>query len=1184
MIICTWPAGIFFTNVTELHISALGFISCGHYNRAAVNMVSVQKSGILNCIFHNCYSTNKQAGGAICYLSTSSVNDNYFYASGGAVYMDTSNDLTLTGNYFQNNSAACGGALGVWKSTLIITENVFRNNRAINLIAVDYFSIDEGVGGVLSSVYSTLTLEGNAFQDNSVNADSGIAGALFVLLSCINLTGNSFKGNSAYIGGTLLALDSSLTLTGNTFQRNSAYTFGGAVDVENSTGSIRNNTFQNHSSLNGGALSVSNSILNLTGNTFRFNTATQGGAIMAFHNSVLDLTNNHFSESSAKMLGGAILVIGNSSARLCGINVIRSNTAQYGGGIATLDSQLELVGNTSFMENTANYGGGLYAHNTRINGNATFTSNLAVEGGGAVYAAKSILHFKGSVAFINNSAVNGNGGGLLLSGESKFYLQPDTHAYFINNSAKSTGGAIKVEEYDPLTYCIYDMMSYDVSSNECFFQLQNQTEHWENKTASEIERIIEELNVKIYFGNNSALKAGADLHGGSVDNCTFSNIKTNLCYMCPTSGEIFDIIVDTENKPDISSNPLHICTCRDNLTNCSGSYFPEPVYPGGTLEIPVIAHGQRNGTTTAVIQVLSTPSVFRGTENIQSINNDCTTLKYTVRASSTQEMTLYAEGPCPPTETNTLRILIDMQQCPPGFRLSQFQPVCICAERLQRFTNTCLIDHKTVLQPHEAEFWVGYDAESQGLILHPHCPFDYCTSKRLYLAVDDSDRQCNYNRSGLLCGRCGQNLSLALGSSRCLQCSNSYLALLPAFAFAGIALVLLLLALRLTVAAGTINGLIFYANILAANSALFFQPKVTNILTVFIAWLNLDLGIETCFYSGMDAYVKMWLQFAFPLYVWALVGLIIVGSHYSGRIAKVFGSNPIAVLATLFLLSYAKLLRIAFAVLSYTVLEYPNREQIVWLYDGNIRYLSGKHTPLFIAAMFCLIFLFLPYTLLLIFSQWLQTKSRWKAFSWINGPNFKPFLDAYHAPYSDKHRYWTGTMLLLRFVLFLISAFPFSKLGDPRINLLAIACSTTALLTIIAIFGDRVYKNWCLSLLEISFLLNLTIVAVATLYVRPNTDGGNHNAITFTSVGIAFATFIGILIYHSVQQMKETSLYKRVYLRHGYTQVVSTNQCEPMYTVPEDPPDVVYVSGSAPTQTVVDIRNGELREPCMATD
>ena len=31
--------------------------------------------------------------------------------------------------------------------------------------------------------------------------------------------------------------------------------------------------------------------------------------------------------------------------------------------------------------------------------------------------------------------------------------------------------------------------------------------------------------------------------------------------------------------------------------------------------------------------------------------------------------------------------------------------------------------------------------------------------------------------------------------------------------------------------------------------------------------IHLDLGIETCFYDGMDGYTKIWLQLAFPLYL-----------------------------------------------------------------------------------------------------------------------------------------------------------------------------------------------------------------------------------------------------------------------------------------------------------------------------
>ena len=56
-----------------------------------------------------------------------------------------------------------------------------------------------------------------------------------------------------------------------------------------------------------------------------------------------------------------------------------------------------------------------------------------------------------------------------------------------------------------------------------------------------------------------------------------------------------------------------------------------------------------------------------------------------------------------------------------------------------------------------------------------------------------------------------------------------------------------------------------------------------------------------------------------------------------------------------------------------------------------------------------------------------------------------------------------------------------------------------------------VYKNWCLGALEGSFALNLIILAAATYHAK--LTGGNQLAVVYTSVSIAFATFIGILVY-----------------------------------------------------------------------
>ena len=134
-------------------------------------------------------------------------------------------------------------------------------------------------------------------------------------------------------------------------------------------------------------------------------------------------------------------------------------------------------------------------------------------------------------------------------------------------------------------------------------------------------------------------------------------------------------------------------------------------------------------------------------------------------------------------------------------------------------------------------------------------------------------------------------------------------------------------------------------------------------------------------------------------------------------------TNPISVLATLFLLSYIKLLRTIITTFSFTTLDYPkDRTVAVWVYDGNIGYLEGKHIPLFLAGLLAFLFLFLPFTLLLLFGQCIVSGSNHRLLTWVNKPKVRSLLDAYHGPYKNHHRYWTGMLLLLCFALFISSA------------------------------------------------------------------------------------------------------------------------------------------------------------------
>ena len=166
-----------------------------------------------------------------------------------------------------------------------------------------------------------------------------------------------------------------------------------------------------------------------------------------------------------------------------------------------------------------------------------------------------------------------------------------------------------------------------------------------------------------------------------------------------------------------------------------------------------------------------------------------------------------------------------------------------------------------------------------------------------------------------------------------MECSHSatcnFIWLTFVMALAGVVLVVFLLLVKMTVSSGTINGLIYYANVMSFSGLLDrYNCVIHPMFQVFISWINLDLGIEVCFYSGMDVYLKTWLQFVFPFYIWFLVGVIIVVCHYSSTGMKVMGMRNIEVLATLFLLSYAKLLKTIVTALSVTNIMVANADNI----------------------------------------------------------------------------------------------------------------------------------------------------------------------------------------------------------------------------------------------------------------
>ena len=141
-------------------------------------------------------------------------------------------------------------------------------------------------------------------------------------------------------------------------------------------------------------------------------------------------------------------------------------------------------------------------------------------------------------------------------------------------------------------------------------------------------------------------------------------------------------------------------------------------------------------------------------------------------------------------------------------------------------------------------------------------------------------------------------------------------------------------------------------------------------------------------------------------------------------------------LATLFLLSYTKILSMVCHVLFFytQTTHLPSRHtQLFWSVDTSVELFGVKFTLLFVICL--LMFLLLTYfnTFLLFPRSLLRLKV-------VN--KFKPLIDPYLSPYKDKNCYWTGLQLLLGNVFFGLSAL------DNTVSLLCGIILTTILLCV----------------------------------------------------------------------------------------------------------------------------------------
>ena len=1072
----------------ETVIQSTSVIRCSDSNRTSIQLISTRDVVLKSLTIANCGEFGSYQGYNVTLLFVDinivtleyvSVHNN----SGYGLYLVNALTVLIINSSFANNGAhetSGGNALMYYNDQLerLSRVNIVNSNFTMGLgcgITLLYYNETKAEVNISNSIFSYNT----NMQKGGGGVSIGLhkAGGNIKFSNCIIYNNNAQKfggGVGINISGNGSIEFSNCNICNNHVQR-----YGGGVDIYLAGGgniefdncTIHNNTAQRHG----------------------------GGVLINFYSHSIEFRNCSINNNIAQLYGGGMFIDTRGSGIIGFCNcTIYNNTAIHGLAfvlhdflaISKIDFNFKnvIVNFNKVLDKLDIYQSAMALVNID---NITFdqieVSNHNTTG---LVSFNSLITFAKNSTFVNNSGIYG--GGIALYESSRLLLKEYTNVSFINNHANESGGGIFVSQ----------VLGFSVDfTTDCTFEVIPRHNSDDNKTV-------------LYFVNNTANISGNVLYGGKINKCLKNLYFDHLFYYPQQTG-----------LSTVSSDPVQVCFCESNEQNCNITNISIIATPGIDVNVSLATVGLKKGLTKGTIKfTLSDSSMNVQTDN-SMLNATCTnvTLKLSANpdllSSTTINVTLKNSIDESYHEFQAKVIDITIKSCPIGYPLTN--DACTCRIGLNTSSTTC--DINTQIITRHGNKWIGYKNDSNCLIIHPNCPFDYCNDGTVFFKIISPDPQCLLNRSGILCGQCAKGLSLMLGSNQCGQCTNNYIALIIPFALAGIALVAFVIALNLTVSVGTINGLIFYANVVKIYEPIFFPEGPIHILSQFISWINLDLGIETCFFDGMDSCSKIWLQFIFPGYVWFLLILIIILLRYSSKVVRLVGRQAIPVLATMILLSYTKLIRTVFLVLRYTGVSCIGENNVTfksWYVDATAPYLKGCHIALFLFSLAVIMFLIVPYTFYLLMIPLLQGPlSKYMCCKKVS-TYMKHFFDAYGGPYKDKCRFWTGFLLLVRVVLEVVVSV------DTKATVsLDVLTSILIVINFMYIPLRGVYRQIPFVCLELFFILNLILMA----YINAQTlTISKRQVSTIVLVSLAFVVFCGILIYHVWNRFLKSRLQERI--------------------------------------------------------
>ena len=737
-------------------------------------------------------------------------------------------------------------------------------------------------------------------------------------------------------------------------------------------------------------------------------------------------------------------------------------------------------------------------YNITINGTTVEPGIFSHNYGSVFKILHSNLLLEGHLLFDSNTA--DKGAAFHLIGNSYIYIKNGLKAKFINNTSQSFGGAI---------------VGIDSLDDRCVFQPFTEANY---------------SNINLTFIGNEAKLAGNAVYSTRLYNCSIeiSNINQEDFYK-----EIFKNTV----QGDVSSDAFTIFFCNNEKLYHA--------YPGGSVHIPVSVQDVIGNPTYAVMTVMPSErknvlkklnwqfSDFQGSFIING-KNVCTIINLTIHTMDTSTLdktslllfTMLGSF-------NINRVEVMLHSCPLGFQLDNRLGACVCSylfihiKDFKEQSIICNTDNNTFTKPAGLNLWIGTDVTGKEFQI-AYCNPSYCNigsqydllhfnKTSSYLSSSASSETiplCYGSRTGELCGECITNYSVVFGSTDCKHCSGQLWWLLTSMVCltAGPLLVFLLYALKLTLTTGTLNGIIFYAQITHIVVTGYLNTPcpdcgqelfLIKVSTIFVSWLNLNLGFPLCFYNGMTELWKAGLCLLFPLYLLSIVSFLIVLSRFSTKVSNRLSRSSIQVLVTVIHLSFTKLLEAVIDVFSSSLIFVEGRQaRRVWYNSGAVLYASAEHKTLMIVTSVVVGVILLPYMVLVLFGKLLLRVDKLREY-------VRPLYEAIHAPFKEKKWYWFALQQLFLLLVYVLETVSGGK-----------AWSMLVLLILLIIFlylqaFSMPFKNKLINILNLSLVLGLNIEILVTQFIFLSNGSPKYFVMFFAALNYPIiAVFCLIIAYH----------------------------------------------------------------------